>query len=426
MSQSTAARVGVICETLWDRKQLQACWPAWGERVTVKYLSPSEAQLGSDSTIALANPSAILDNISATERHHLQGVLCTSGGPGSLLAAAVASRLGLPSPPPEALRSLLDRRLARDLVSEIQPDALSPGWRISRDSRDALPDLPYPVTLHCEFARGPGDDVHIASRDKLEAWLASAQLRGLVERTWPRLERLVAACSDRPLDTPAWIAEPDVPGAHIALEGFTSEDAVEFFGIMDMRVHPRSGWVARYEYPSRLPAHVQSRTFDVARRLVRASGLNQCCFHLDATWDYRDEKIVIRGLYPHLDGQLADLYQKVDGNHAYEAALSLCLQGRPSLVHRQGRYACAASSVLYASAPCAVTSAPDACDLAAAEGWFMGTLVWSDKNVGDLVRCSDAQTSRYAVLNVGARDTELLGARLHAVEERLGFELKAV
>jgi len=425
MPASSPARIGVVCEAPWDRKQLQACWPSWGERVAVKYLNPSAGELHRFDTHESLEPERYLDDLVATERSELQGVMSTSGGAGALVAAAAAERLGLAGPRPEAVFRLLDRARARQLEREVVPEAVPMSALISLDSSLTLSSLEYPCVVRPRLAAGHWRGQWVSSETELRNWIEQPDARDFQDRVWPRLNRLVGACTGGgDLGSLCWLAELKAMGSRVIVEGFVCEDRIEFFGILDVRLQPETGWVARYEYPSRMPPHVQSRILDIARRVVRHSGLTQTVFHLEVTWDEERDRVLIDELLPHLVGQTADLYHKVDGGHAYVAALTLCLQGRPSLVQRQGRYGCAASVSLYSPRPCRIIRVPDARDFAAAENWYVGTLVWTERAPGEILRAHEPDTSRYAVLNLGARDSRSLDARVRTLEGQLGFEFK--
>jgi hypothetical protein len=131
---------------------------------------------------------------------------------------------------------------------------------------------------------------------------------------------------------------------------------------------------------------------------------------------------------PRICGQVADLYQKVDGVNGYEVALALALGERPPRRRGEGRYRAAASFPLRVFEPSRVLGAPGAEAIAAAEAAFPETLVWSECAAGDELADfdvdEDGTSHRYAVVNLGGESREALDARLAAVRDRLGYRME--
>src|SRR5262245_3446322 len=89
-----ARDVLTVFETHWDRKPLAACGESVRSRFALHFPPPADADC-----------EASLDVLAFIERHvadaRVAGVMTSSDYPGAPVAAALASRLGLPGPRPE-------------------------------------------------------------------------------------------------------------------------------------------------------------------------------------------------------------------------------------------------------------------------------------------------------------------------------------
>ena len=89
-------RVLCIFETHWDRAQLAACRHAWQDRIDVVYPPPDDVECPSE-----LDPLAFVDAAVGGAFGRVDGVMSSSDYPGATLAAAIATRLGLPGARPE-------------------------------------------------------------------------------------------------------------------------------------------------------------------------------------------------------------------------------------------------------------------------------------------------------------------------------------
>ncbi len=227
-------------------------------------------------------------------------------------------------------------------------------------------------------------------------------------------------------DPGCFLAEGLLAGAQATLEGWVDAEGVHVLGVADSILHPGTGAFARFEAPSRLPAPVQARMADLARRLVPALGLEQTCFNVEFTWEAASDRLGLIEVNPRLAGQFGDLWQKTLGLNGYEIALALAagdVPPRPS----SGSFACAASVALRTFAPVRVERAPTSERIAAVEAAWPGTHVWWECATGDVLEGFDAagegQGWRYGVVNLGARTPAELQAKAQVVVADLGARL---
>lgn len=413
-------RVLVVFETAWDRRQLAACAARWSGAIEVAYPPPSDVDCPDD-----LDPLAFVACAAAGGFGRIDGVISSSDYPGAVLAAALATELGLAGPRPESVITAGHKYYSRIAQRAAAPDAVPEFALIDLRARDVAPPLALPCFAKpvkgafSRFAR------RIDTPQQLRDFAHSASLREFGANYLAIFNRAVAAWTDHAIDGRALIVESVLRGELVTVEGFVCAGAVEVLGIVDSTLHP-NGSFARFDYPSRLPAPVCERMAAIARRVIAALGLDWTLWNIEMMYDAAADRVSIVEVNPRICGQFADLYQKVDGTNSYEIALALCTGARPVFEPGCGRFAAAASFPLRVFEPSEVLAAPDDSETAAAEALFPETLVWRECTKGaELADFAgeDGASQRYAVINLGGSDRADLARRCRAVERRLGFEM---
>jgi biotin carboxylase len=263
--------------------------------------------------------------------------------------------------------------------------------------------------------------------EELRALLESDAVKEFTRGYMRIFNRLVAGLTDFACDGRFFLAEELLSGRLVTLEGFVAEGAVEILGIVDSGLDPTTQSFVRFDYPSALPGAVQARMADVARRVVRALGLDWTLFNIELVWDEVTDAVSIVEVNPRICGQFGDLYQKVDGTSSYEVLLSLALGRRPRIARGAGPFAAAASFPLRVFRPCTVAASPGEAAVAEAEADFPGALIWNECAAGevltDFAADEDGSSHRYAVVNLGGASRAELSRRLVRVRERLRWRM---
>jgi biotin carboxylase len=414
-------RVLVAFETLWDRKQLEASGAAAGGRLELAFPAPDDASCPWDF-----DALGWLEDAVAGRLGRVDAVLSSSDYPGATLAAAIATRLGLPGPRPERVIEASHKYLSRLAQRRAAPEAVPRFALLDPRTPQAPPPLGFPCFVKPVKGSFSVLARRIGSAPELAAFLASDGVRRFTEEYLAIFNRLVAALTAFEVDGRFFLAEECLRGQQVTLEGFVCDGEVEVLGVVDSGLHP-GGSFARFDYPSALPAAVQERMAELARRVVRELGLERTLFNLELAFDPAADRIAVIEVNPRLCGQFADLYQKVDGTSGYEVALALALGERPRPARRAGAFAAAASFPLRVFEPVRVGRAPDAAALRDAEALFPGTLIWSECAAGDELadfeRYEDGASHRYAVVNLGGADRGDLERRLAVVCARLDYRM---
>ena len=424
-------RLMVLLETQWDRKQLAACASRWqgtrgafGRLGELELLFPPPADA---DCMADFDPLGFVEAAARGELGRIDAVTSSSDYPGAALAAAVASRLQLPGPRPERVLAAAHKYVSRLRQREAAPAAV-PDFALL-DPRQAELQAPLPFPFFVKPVKGAFSMLarRIDDLPALREFLQRPAVREFGDGYMAIFNRLVAAFLHGEIDGHWFLAEALLRGDQVTVEGFAGQGAIEILGVVDSTLHP-NGSFAHFDYPSALPAAVQQRMADIARRVIAALGLEQTLFNIEMTYDAAQDRVAIIEVNPRICGQFGDLYQKVDGTNGYEVALALATGRRPRIERGAGAYAAAASFPLRVFEPVRVERAPDAADLAAAEALFPQTLVWSDCSAGeelaDFATQEDGASRRYAVINVGGASRDELARRCDAVRERLGFRMR--
>jgi biotin carboxylase len=421
MNPDPRRRVLMLFETRWDRKQLEACQDRWSSEFVVEFPEPSDPECE-----AAFDVLGFIERAVHGELGPIGGVTSASDYPGAPVAAAVAARLGLPGARPERVLESSHKWYSRLAQRDVAADSV-PRFALIDPAKHRSVSIGMP----CFVKPVKGSFSVLARRIESEVELAEflesrevEEFRSVYMRIFNQLLRTLTPFE---VDGGHFIAEEVAAGQQVTLEGFVCDNEVSLLGIVDSVTEPRTGSFLRFDYPSTLPAPVQERMAQLARRIVKRLGLDRTLFNIEMTWDPGSDKVSIIEINPRMCGQFADLYQKVDGTNGYEVALALCTGGRPKLPRREGPHTHASSYPLRVFEPSRVVRAPTPHKLRRVEAKF-DCLVWSEckkgEMLGDFAAGEDGHSRRYAVLNVGGADRADVDARARAIEAALGFELE--
>jgi biotin carboxylase len=412
----------MLFETHWDRKQLEACQDRWNGEFVVEFPEPSDPECEAGFDVL-----GFIERAVHGELGPIAGVTSASDYPGAPVAAAIAARLGLPGARAERVLESSHKWYSRLAQRDVAADSV-PRFALIDPAKHRSVSIGMP----CFVKPVKGSFSVLARRIESEAELASflesrevAEFRSVYMKIFNQLLRTLTRFE---VDGGHFIAEEVAVGQLVTLEGFVCDNEVTLLGIVDSVVQPGTGSFLRFDYPSMLPAPVQERMGQLARRLVKRLGLDRTLFNIEMMWDAGTDRISIIEINPRMCGQFADLYQKVDGTNGYEVALALCSGARPKLPRREGRHAHASSYPLRVFQPSRVVRAPTPAKIGRVEAKF-DALIWSEckkgEVLGNFMAGEDGHSRRYAVLNVGGTDRADVDARAQAVEGALGFAFEA-
>ena len=407
----------------WDRKQLSASRPAWSGRYEVLFSEPTDEGCPWDLDIL-----AFIDRMVREHGGAIAGVTSSSDYPGATVAAAIATRLGLTGSLPERVIGCSHKYYSRLVHKSAVPEATPRFWLL--DPRD--PKTWSAVEFPCYVKPVKGAFSIMSGRidrpDELATFLSRPAVQEFLESYIAIFNRLVAGLTTFEIDGRYFLAEELFRGAQVTVEGFVSRGRPELLGIVDSTIHPETGSFLRFDYPSQLPADVQERMTQIASRAVAALELQDTLFNIEMIWDAENDRVGIIEVNPRLCGQFADLYQKVDGTNGYEVALSLAAGDRPVIRRGEGAFRVAASVPLRIFEPSRVRRAPSDEEIRAIESELGGTLIWRececDQELADFESVEDGKSYRYAVMNIGGKDSRELMSTQQQLLQRLDFRFE--
>lgn len=217
-------------------------------------------------------------------------------------------------------------------------------------------------------------------------------------------------------------------GSQHTVSGYVHDGSIVTYGLVDSVHYPDRSSFARYEYPSGLSAAVGDRMFDISKRVIRETGLNESAFNIEYFYDEDADRIALLEINPRISQSHSDIYHKVDGDSNEEIVVQLALGEDPKFPHREGKYRYAAKCFYRTFEDGVVRRAPTSEDIDAIVRTFPDTIVESTPEPG--TRLSDlAQQDSYsyvlATIHLGANSREEVVEKYEAVVDRLPFVIES-
>ena len=347
---------------------------------------------------------------------------------GAVAAALVARELGLPGPEPRALLAAQHKLHARRVLQQVAPEANLAFEELDADYGDDIPHgLRYPVftkpvkAAFSVLARTVDDRAALQAHTRFgrrELWV----IRHLVDP----FERLCRELLPEAGSAHRMLLEEPVP-AHVPqynLDGWVADGQVHALGVVDAVMYPGTRAFMRWELPSRLPAHVQARALDVARRFLAAIGYGHGLFNLEFFHDPATDRLSVIECNPRLASQFSDLYRRVHGVDPHAIGLALALGEDPAALTRHAPTAGVAASLVYrAFDPHRVPAPPDAAQRAAFARAFPDALLFSLPKAGRALARDFKWTGNhhYGFVHLGAADRTQLLQRAGQASALLGW-----
>ncbi|MCU0804223.1 MAG: ATP-grasp domain-containing protein [Burkholderiales bacterium] len=357
-----------------------------------------------------------------------RGVLSHHEQFGTLAAALVAERLGLPGAVPESILAAQHKLHARRVLREVAPEANLGFAELNARYGDPVPEgVPYPAYVKPVKAAFSVLARYVTSREELEQHLRFGPfenwiIRGLV-RPFDRVcrARLPEAGSSHRI----MIEEPVSPRvAQYNLDGWVRDGRIHALGVVDAVMVPGTQAFMRWEVPSRLDPSVQGRALDVARRFLEAIGYRHGFFNLEFFHDPVDDRLMVIECNPRLASQFADLYRRVLGVDPHAMALALAVDEDPATVPHVAPTADCAASLVYRTFPGEpVPVMPDAMRREAFTQAYPDALLFTFPKQGAALARDFKWTGshRYGIVHLGGRDRDDLRARAEHASASLGW-----
>jgi hypothetical protein len=358
-------------------------------------------------------------------REGVAGVISPHEQFGTLIAAEVAYRLGLPGPSPRAILTAQHKYYARVAMAGAVPEATPRFCVFPHDLADptALP-LPFPLFVKPVKATFSVLARRVDSVEELRRHLRLGRFERLVaERLIRPFDDLLAGCPDLGIDAHHLVAEELIEGVQVNVDGYADHGRFRMLGIVDELMYPGTMAFNRFEYPSSLPEAVQTRIAAVAEQAMRAVGFDHGLFNVELCYDPRADAIKVVEINPRVASQFVTLYRAVDGISLYDLMLSLAVGETPHCEPRPQPHAYAASFVFrrFDGRPVRPVPGPDQLARVAARHPDARLMLYVKRGTALAREMKWLGSHRFAVLNLSGRDRAELYAYYRDIRDTLGF-----
>ncbi len=353
--------------------------------------------------------------------------------PSSVIVPVLNHRHSLPGPRLEAVAAFEHKYWARLEQQKIIPEFVPRFCAVDPFAHDPYRtiDLPFPFWLKPIKAHSSYLGFRIHDRADFESCL-------------PIIRKNIARFGDpfnaflKMVDLPGdiagiggnhCIAEEIISGGEqCTLEGYVYQGDVVVYGVVDsVRTGRHQSCFSRYQYPSKLPEHVQGRMIDATRRLMNHIGYDGAPFNMEFYWDPATDQIRLLEVNTRISKSHSPIFKMVDGVTHHQVAVELALGRKPDFPHRQGKYAVAAKFMVRVFADGIVARVPRQADIERFHQTFPDGLFRPMVNEGDRLAhllYQDSYSFEIAELFLGAgSETELL-EKCDAALKLLPFEVK--
>jgi len=394
---SEPTRIALICPTMWDEAELPRIIGRGNFQIRPYGADVSEHPEDFDAL------GFIEEAVAEFRTSRIDGVMASDDYPGSIVAAAIASRLDLPGPSPETILLCQHKYYSRIAQRVTSPEVV-PSFAVLRiDGSVAAGRLTFPAFVK------PVKSFFSVLAQRVEN---AEELIHLVARAQPHLHEFVRPFNillrhftDYPINGSHLLAETPLEGSQVTVEGCVFRGEVTIIGITDSIMHPGTISFARFEYPSALDLDVQEKMSRIAARFMSAIGFDNGLFNIEMFYEPRSNFIHIIEVNPRMCPQFADLMEKVNGVNTYEIALSIAAGVRPVVRRRGSAYAAAVSYVMRLFDDKIVRSVPNSLELQNLSVRFpdarLKILCQPGRRLSQELQ--DGRSYRYAILNMGGR-----------------------
>lgn len=350
--------------------------------------------------------------------------------PVSTLVPMLCRRHGLPSADLAAVvrceHKYWSRLEQRKVISELPAFAL-----VDLDAPRPPEGMRFPMWL--KPVKSTSSQLAYKARDRAEFTAAVERIRSGVGRIGRPFQYVLDQ-----LDLPpeieaaggqACLAEEELSGDQVAVEGYVHQGDVTVYGILDSLNYPGTASFLRHQYPSSLPAPVQRRLADVSRRVIARMGLDHSTFSIEFFHDPRTGGVRLLEINPRHSQSHAELFEFVEGvpNHHY--MISLALGRDPAASGRRGEGAYRVASKWYHRVfqDALVTRVPSRAEVERICREIPGVRAWVLPREGrwlSELTGQDGYSYELAHIYTGGRDVAELREKYDACVAALGIELE--
>lgn len=222
------------------------------------------------------------------------------------------------------------------------------------------------------------------------------------------------------------IAESQLSGSQHTVEGYVFDGDVMIYGVVDSVQEIDSSSFHRYEYPSRLPAAVQSRMVRICEQLMPHLGYDYGAFNVEFFYDQDDDHLSLLEVNSRHSQSHAYLFQQLHGVANHQVALDLALGQRPAFPALDPAAGIAAKFMLRTRTDAFITGVPTSKERAALADRFpdahLEVLVRPGQRLSDLA-AQDSYSYEVADLYLSAANDKALDQAYRGALEELTFRV---
>ncbi len=349
--------------------------------------------------------------------------------PGTIIAAALAERFGLPGPGMESLFKCEHKYWSRLEQQKVVPENIPTFQAFDPADQGAYAKLGLVAPFWIKPVKSFRSYLAFSVPDERQFAAITAICRdkgpAIVEpfRDVMRAYQMPYELTEMP---ETFIAESAIGGAQCTLEGYAFDGKVVIYGVVDSVREADSSSFARYEYPSILPLEVQHRMMDVTRAVIHQFGYQHGPFNAEFFYDQTNDAVWLLEINPRASQSHADLFRKVHGVSHLSMVVDLAVGRKPRPLPRDGRWNVAAHFFKRVTKPGLVTHAPNRASIERIERRQGDTRIQLnvDKgtHLGKLAN-QDSYSFELAHVYIGGRDRTDLLDRYDQVLDVLQFDI---
>lgn len=226
------------------------------------------------------------------------------------------------------------------------------------------------------------------------------------------------------------LAEQIIGGRQCTVEGYAYNGEVTCFGIVDSIRYSQVLSFFRYEYPSRLPDHIQEQIYEISERVIKHVGYDNSAFNIEYFWDETLDKLWLLEINTRISQSHSDIFEKVDGVSNQQVPVDLSLGQKPRMLHREGKFPVAGKffhRVFHGDAR--VTRVPTAKEIEAIQKKFPDAWILPQVREGMyLSELLEQDSYSYALAHIylGAQDRETLLNDYNTILSSLRFDVEDI
>lgn len=364
----------------------------------------------------------------------VDGVIGWWDFPTTGLVPVLQHRLGLPGADPRTVAALEHKLWSRVEQSAVIPEMV-PRFSVL-DPFAADPDqVDFPLPFWIKPIKSHSSHLGFRIDDRQELRRVLEIIRTGIGRFGHPFDQFLSL-----VDPPESVAQ--VTGHHClieeiissghqcTLEGYAYDGEVLVYGVVDSIRSGRHGsCFSRYEYPSRVPAEVQSRMAAATRAVIGHVGYDGAPFNAEFYWDEETDDLRLLEVNCRISKSHCPLFWMVDGASHQQVLVQLALGLQPVFPHRVGRHGVAAKFMIRSYEDGVIERLPGMADLARLADRFpdarFTALVEEGTRLAHLPY-QDSYSFEVADLFLGAGDQRALLRRFEVARRMLPLRIRAI